>query len=104
MTPVAWTKGALDDLESILEYVAARSLQGAATVSARVSEAEQTIALFPRASRRDVETGTYEAVVTGVPLLIIYELITTPDGEHQADVIAVFHTSRDPGTKPGRRE
>jgi plasmid stabilization system protein ParE len=104
MTPVVWTRGALDDLRTILEYVAARSLHGAATISARVYQAEQTIAMFPRASRRNADTGTYEAVVTGVPLLMIYDLVTTTDGEHQADIIAVFHTSRDPTAKPGRRE
>jgi toxin ParE1/3/4 len=104
MTPVVWTTGARDDLEAILTYVAERSPQGAATISARIRDAELTIATFPRASRRDPETHTYEAVVRGAPLLVIYDLITSSAGKLQADIIAVFHTSRDPGTKPGRRE
>jgi plasmid stabilization system protein ParE len=104
MTPVAWTKGALRDLEEILTYAAERSPQGAATIAARVRDTELTISTFPRASRLDAETGAYEAVVGGVPLLVIYELITVAAGTLQVDIIAVFHTSRDPDTKPGRRE
>ena len=103
MTPVVWTTAALDDLEAILTYVAAKSPKGAATIAARVQDAEVAISTFPRASRRDPETGAYEAVVRNVPLLLIYEIDTTRTGAPQADIVAVFHTSRDPTTKPGRR-
>jgi toxin ParE1/3/4 len=104
MTPVVWTKGALADLEAILTYVAERSPQGAATIAARIRDVELTIATFPRAARRDPDTQTYEAVVSGAPLLVIYDLITARGETLQADIIAVFHTSRDPATKPGRRD
>ncbi len=103
MTTVSWTKAAIRDLEEILSFVAEQSPQGAATIAARVHQAALDIATFPRASRRDTVTGAYEAVVRGVPLLLIYELIKAADGNLQADIISVFHTSRDPDTKPGRR-
>ena len=103
MTPVVWTAAALADLEEVLAYAAERNPQGAATIAARVERAALDIATFPRAARRDPASGTYECIVTGVPLLLIYELITTPDAETQADIIAVFHTDREPATKPGRR-
>ncbi len=103
MIAVAWTTAALDDLEAILTYVAARSPQGAASMAARVSDTEVAIATFPRASRRDPDTGAYEAVVRRMPLLLIYEIVAVPDGHEQADIIAVFHTSRDPAAKPGHR-
>lgn len=104
MLPVVWTTAALADLEQILTYVAERSPQGAATIAARVQQATLDIATVPRASRRDPATGTYECVVRGVPLLLVYEFVTRPDGAPQADIIAVFHTAREPGGKPGRRE
>lgn len=103
MTPVVWTKAALADLEQILAYVSERNEKGAATIAVRVQQAILDISTFPRANRRDKATGTYECVVRGVPLLLIYDLIVTSDGGQQADIIAVFHTSRDPIAKPGRR-
>ena len=78
-----------------------RCRSGAASMAARVSDTEVAIATFPRASRRDPDTGAYEAVVRRMPLLLIY--VAVPDGHEQADIIAVFHTSRDPAAKPGRR-
>ena len=105
MTPAVWTKSARQDLEDILTYVAARSAQGAATIARRVEEAILDIATFPRAARRDPETGTFEWVVGGVPLLLIYELIRSESGDdRQVDVIAVFNTDRNPADKPGRRD
>lgn len=104
MIEITWTTGALVDLEDILTYVAARSPQGAATIAARIRDTERTIMTFPRATRRDPETGAYEAVVSGTPLLVIYELVTQAEETIRADVIAVFHTSRDPASKPGRRD
>ncbi len=104
MIAVAWTMAALGDIEVILNYVAARSPQGAANMAARVRDTELTISTFPRAFRRDPATGVHEAVVRGMPLLLIYQIVGTPDGSEQADIIAVFYTSRDPAAKPGRRD
>ena len=103
MTPVSWTKAALVDLELILIYAAARNLKGAATIAARVREAELTISTFPRAARRDPDTGAYEAIVHGLPLLLIYELIMVSDESQRIDIIAVFNTDRAVTAKPGRR-
>jgi toxin ParE1/3/4 len=104
MTAVVWTTAALADLEAILDYVAERSFQGAATIADRVHQATRDISTFPRAARLDQGSGTYECVVRGVPLLIIYELVPNSGGVIRAEIIAVFHTSRDPTTKPKRRE
>ena len=103
MTSVRWTTAALDDLEQILSYMAERNPQGAATVAERVAKAVERISTFPRANRRDDETGTYECVVRGLPLLLINEIITAKDEAECVDLVAVFHTSREPAEKPGRR-
>ncbi len=77
-----------------------RSPQGAATLASRVEIAAQKIADYPRASRRDPETGSFEYVVKGLPILLIYELNSLHGDVGQADIIAVFHTARAPLTKP----
>ncbi len=103
MTPVVWTAAALHDLDGILTYVATQSAQGAATIATRVDSAVLDISTFPRAARFDRETRTYECVVRGLPLLIIYQLVPMPDAKVRAEIVAVFHTSRDPSTKLERR-
>lgn len=58
------------------------------------------------------ETGAFEAVVTGAPVLLNYDVAAAADGTSQADIIAVFHTSQDTAQdtaqdttlKPGRRD
>lgn len=91
---VVWTPEATDDLENVLAYIAARNPAAAASVAERIDRAVDDIAFFPRAARLDRESGCREAVVRGLPLLIIYAV--TGD---LIEIIAVFHTSRDPATK-----
>lgn len=102
MTRVVWTQAALIDLEQVLNYIAERSRQGAATVAAGIRQSIMDIETLPRAARRDPATGIYERNVRGAPLLLIYDLVIASDGETQAEIIAVFHTARDPDTKPRR--
>ena len=104
MIDVVWTTPALSDLEQILTYTAERSPQGAASIANRVERSLLDIATFPRANRRDEVTGVYECVVKGMPLLLIYELLGQPDGTDRAEIVAVFHTSRDPVSKVHRRD
>ena len=53
-----------------------------------------TIDAFPRSGRLNPANNTREYAVPGLPYLIIY----LPDAD-RIDIIAIFHTSRDPGTK-----
>jgi plasmid stabilization system protein ParE len=99
MTVIRWTSEAVEDLEHILAFVAKQNPQGAATIATRIEEALLAIKAWPRACRYDATSGTHEWVIRGLPLLLIYELIALPDNSTQADIIAVFHTSRDPADK-----
>jgi toxin ParE1/3/4 len=103
MTVVEWSEAALDDLRAINAYLRPRSRQGAATLARRIEAAEVNIATFPRASRRDCASGTYEYVIRGMPYLLIYAMQSSEsiEGDQRAVIPAVFHTSRDPATKPG---
>ena len=86
---IVWTRDARDDLESLLEYIHRFSPAGAANVAARLETTIASIGEFPHAGRLDSAThvGRY-------PLLIVYLV-----HEDFAEIIAVFHTSRDPDTK-----
>jgi len=99
---VVWTEAAFRDLEHILAFTAARSTQGAATIAARIAKSVHAISTLPKAARYDKATGVYERAVPGLPLLIIYEVVAGANGGDRAEIIAVFHTSRDPDGKPTR--
>lgn len=94
---VRWTKEAADDLENLLLYVEERSPAARAHVADRIQHRVRDMALFPKAARLDRKTGTHEAVVRGLPLLIIYSVTNA-----FVEVIAVFHSARDPKTKRHR--
>jgi len=89
--PIQWTKEAADDLESLLAYIEQDSSLAAVHVARRISQTIRNITLFPDAARLDRETGAREAVVRGMPLLIIYNVTNT-----FIEIIAVFHTARNP--------
>jgi toxin ParE1/3/4 len=95
---VAYTDDALADLENILSYIAERNSAAAAYVATRIESAVGDIALFPNASRLDPETGVREHVVPGLPVLIIHQL-----DDDLIEIIAIFHTSRDPANKLTKR-
>ena len=103
MTEVIWTRAAIDDLNDILSYAAARNAKGAATLAEKVGAAAKALQTFPRASRYIAETNTYEAVVRGVPLLLIYEINSDASGNVRVEILSVFHTSQNPSAKQGRR-
>jgi plasmid stabilization system protein ParE len=64
-------------------------------VAARIDRTLSIVGDFPGAGRLDPDSGAREWLVNGLPLIIIYMI--QPDF---VEVIGVFHTSRDPQTKP----
>jgi toxin ParE1/3/4 len=96
---VIFTREASDDLEGILHYIATHNPAAGKSVASRIDQTLSIIGDFPRAGRLDAESGAREWVVPGLPLLIVYTVQSD-----FVEVVAVFHTSRDPATKrrPGR--
>ena len=92
--PIQWTKEAADDLESLLAYIERDSSLAAVHVARCISQTIRNITIFPDAARLDRETETREAVVRGLPLLIIYNVTSA-----LIEIIAVFHTAREPKNK-----
>ena len=91
---VVYTEDALADLDQLLSYIAERNPAAAAHVAARIDAAVVAIAVFPNASRLDPETGVRERAVPGLPVLVIHTV-----SEDLVEIIAIFHTSRDPAAK-----
>jgi len=81
----------------MLAYIAAQDTSAAALVAKRIQKVEENIVMFPKAGRYDRETDTYDRYIPRTRIILTSAI--------RGDVIwivAAWHTSRDPGTKPTR--
>jgi toxin ParE1/3/4 len=90
-----YTQPALADLESILDYIAAHSPQGAARVQARIDTVINLLLSHPRIGAQTDDRTIRRISTSPYPYLIFYELA----GD---DIIihAVRHGARDPASMP----
>jgi toxin ParE1/3/4 len=92
---VTFREEALADLDEISRYVGRHSTTAANRVVDRIHKVIYgTIDRFPLSGRLNAANNTREYAVPGLPYLVIY--VPTAG---LVDVIAIFHTSRDPGAK-----
>ena len=92
---VVFRDEAISDLDEIARYIARHNPAAAARVIARIHRViYRTIDRLPLSGRLNRANNTREFAVPGLPYLVIYR----PVGD-AVDVIAIFHTSRDPATK-----
>ena len=91
---VVLTREASADLENVLSHIAANNPAAAARAAA-IDRTVSIVGDFPGAGRLDPDSSAREWLVNGLPLIII--CMIQPDF---VEVIGVFHTSRDPQTKP----
>ena len=95
---IEWTVEAEAELEEMLDYVSERSSQGANSLTQRIAKSLTSILTFPRAGKFDKETDTYDCYVPQTHVVLTYAI--------KGDliwIITVWHTSRDPATKPRRK-
>lgn len=96
MRQIVYRAAALGDLKSISDFVGARNPIAADKIIQRITGTIYgIIADFPESGRLDPARGTREFVVSGLPYIVIY--LAEID---QIEILAIFHTSRDPSTKP----
>lgn len=93
---VVWTTPATSDLEQILAFLAERNPAAAAKVAVRIKSTVRSIGEYPMAGRLDADVGCRERIVARTPLIVIY---TIDEPQQLVEIIAVFHTSRDPESK-----
>jgi toxin ParE1/3/4 len=96
---IRYTAPALADLDSVLDYIAARSPQGAKRVQARIQAAIELLAIHPRIGIRTNDPSIRRLTVLPYPYLVFYEIT-------DAEIIihAVRHTARNPSSMPGSDE
>jgi|SRR5262245_13996949 len=91
-----YTLPALADLASILDYIAARSPQGAARVQARIRGVIDLLLRHPHAGMRTDDPSIRRMTTTPYPYLVFYEAT-----EDEIIIHAVRHGARDPAGHPG---
>ncbi len=99
MDEITWTKGALEDLESIGEYYERSSTLYAALIVERLYTSAEELQAFPRRGRKVPEVDhelLRELIVEGYRL--VYQIF-----EDRIEVVAVLHSRQDLIKKLRRR-
>ncbi len=86
-----YTLPALADLESVLDYIAARSPRGAARIHSRIRSITDLLLRFPLAGAATDDPSIRRMTTTPYPYLIFYEVT-----DAEIVVHAVRHGARDP--------
>lgn len=86
------TAPAEQDLNGIIDYIAADNPDAAANVYKNIVVAAHRLIDFPALGRSGWLPGTRELVVPGLPYIVVYQV----DAVHDAVILlAVFHSARD---------
>ncbi len=91
-----YTLPALADLDSVLDYVAAQSPQGAQRVQARIQAIIDLLQLHPAIGTRTDDPAIRRMTALPYRYVIFYEAT-----ESEIIIHAVRHASRDPSGMPG---
>jgi toxin ParE1/3/4 len=93
---IRYTAPALADLDSVLDYIAVRSPQGAKRVQMRIQAAIELLAIHPHIGIQTDDPSVRRLTIIPYPYFVFYEF-------NEAEVIihAVRHTARDPSSMPG---
>ena len=91
-----YTLPALADLESILDYIAARSPQGAQRVQSRIKAILDLLLAHPRMGARTDDPTIRRVTTTPYPYLVFYEVT-----ESEIVIHAIRYGARDSSQMPG---
>ena len=93
MSEVVWAQTALDDMDSIIAYIAADNANAARKVLDRIETTADRLGRTP-IGRRGRVTGSYEKSVIGLPYIIAYALQPLPEGGERVVILRVIHSAR----------
>lgn len=86
---VRWTRGALRDLESALEYIARDRPGAARRVATTIHDAVAHLVDHPTLGRSGRIPGTRELIIPHLPYIVPYRV----SGE-TVEILSVFHAAR----------
>jgi toxin ParE1/3/4 len=92
-----YTRPALADLAEILDYIAARSPQGARRVQRRLQALIELLPAHPHIGAHTNDPTIRRLVTRPYPYLVFYEATET-----EIIIHAIRHAARDPSNMPGR--
>lgn len=84
-----WSCFALDDRETIFDYIEIESPRSAVMVDEKLEAASDQLVVFPEMGRPGRITDTRELVVTGLPYILIYRVASDA-----VRILRVLHTSQ----------
>jgi plasmid stabilization system protein ParE len=93
-----YTRPALADLDSILDYIAAASPQGAQRVQRRIQHVIELLVTHPNIGVRTEDPTVRRLTTTPYPFLVFYEVLGDEIVVH-----AIRHSARDPSGMPGTK-
>lgn len=93
---LCYTRPALADLDSILDYIAARAPQGARKVQARIRTIIDLLLAHPKIGTRTDDPTIRRMTTHPYPYLIFYEV-----AGDEIIIHAVRHAARNPAGMPG---
>lgn len=91
---VVWSNGARDDDLAIIRTIAQENPDAAEHVAHRIGEAASALSDFATGRAGRVH-GTYEKVVSNLPCILAYEIVTRSEGGEMVAILHVIHGARD---------
>jgi toxin ParE1/3/4 len=89
MMKIIWAPEALDDVASILDYVAEHDAQAAQRVVRRIFMAVETLRGSPEVGRPGRVLGTRELVITSTPYVVPYRVL-----REGLQILRIYHGAR----------
>ncbi len=93
MRDVVWADVALDDMDSLAEYIAADNRTAALKVLDRIERTVENLSHAPT-GRAGRVAGTYEKPIRVLPYIIAYALQRRPKGVERLVILRVIHGAR----------
>ena len=94
MRDVFWSRDALEDLNAVIQYIAAENPRAALDVIDKIESTGNAIGNMAT-GRKGRVSGTYEKVVAGLAYIMAYAIEQRRDGSERVVILRVIHGARD---------
>lgn len=91
---ISWSNSTSDDDLAIIRDIARENPDAAGRVADRVDAAAAALTDFATGRSGRVQ-GTYVKVLSNLPYILAYEIVTQPDGNQMVAIMHVIHGAHD---------